>query len=58
VRSGDFAVTDVRTAARAIMSMGVDVARWYQPDGTLRPTAIAERYAELALRIVSAKPTS
>jgi AcrR family transcriptional regulator len=48
VKAGDFTVPSVPTAARAILSMGIDVARWYQPGRRTDPDVLVEQYADLA----------
>jgi AcrR family transcriptional regulator len=53
VRSGEFEVDDVRDTTLALMSMAVDVARWYDPEIKRTPQAIGEAYADLGLRLVS-----
>jgi AcrR family transcriptional regulator len=50
--AGVFHVADVNRAARAIISLGVDLVRWYRLDGPDSPEALAEEYAELALRML------
>ena len=57
VAAGEFAVEDVRGTAVAVLSLCIDVARWYHPDTRRRPEDIADLYAELVLRMVSARPT-
>ncbi|MET7641588.1 TetR/AcrR family transcriptional regulator [Streptomyces sp. NPDC005438] len=52
VASGDFRVSDTRGTTTAIMSLCVDVSRWYRPEGRRAPEDIGELYAELALRMV------
>ncbi|MGI5131353.1 TetR/AcrR family transcriptional regulator [Pseudonocardia sp. CA-107938] len=52
VESGDFHVADAGMTANALTSLGIDVARWYRPDGEWTPDGIGEHYAELALRMV------
>jgi AcrR family transcriptional regulator len=47
------AMTQPRGVARAVLSMGVDVARWYDPTGRDSPTDLGELYAELAARMVA-----
>jgi len=47
--AGVFDVPNRRMASNALMSLGVDIARWYRDDG-LRPEEIAEAYAEMAVR--------
>jgi AcrR family transcriptional regulator len=43
---------DPRLVARAILSLGLDLARWYAPERDPSPTHVAEIYSELALRMV------
>jgi AcrR family transcriptional regulator len=54
VSAGDFGVTDVAAAATAVLSLCVDVARWYSPGGWRSPQEIGELHAAAALRIVGA----
>lgn len=54
VEQGAFTVRDVRTAARAVLSLGVDVARWYSERSGKTPKALGRDYAELALRMLGA----
>lgn len=54
VDAGAFSVPDVRLATRAVMSMGIDVARWFDPSGPLTPEQLGTRYADLALRMLTA----
>lgn len=42
--------TDVRFAARLVLSAGNWTYTWYRPDGDLTPTEIGERFAELVTR--------
>ena len=56
IDSGDFHVPDAGMTASALMSLGIDVARWYRPDGAWSPDDIGEFYAELALRIAGHRP--
>ncbi len=51
---GVFTVSDVRTAARAVLSLGVDVARWYTERSGKTPKALGHDYAELTLRMLGA----
>ena len=53
--SGEFEVADVADTTLALMSMAVDVARWYDPEIKRTPEAIGEAYAELGLRLVTAR---
>ncbi|BBG04173.1 MULTISPECIES: TetR/AcrR family transcriptional regulator [Pseudonocardia] len=42
----------VRGAATAVLSLGVDVARWFTPSGPYTPDGIGRLYCELAPRMV------
>jgi AcrR family transcriptional regulator len=53
VAAGEFTVTDVRDTALALLSMAVDVARWYDPEIKRTPQAIGLTYGELGLRLVT-----
>jgi AcrR family transcriptional regulator len=55
VAAGVFDTPDPRMAGTALVSLGVDIARWYRDDGGWSPEYIGERYAEIALRIVGAR---
>ena len=55
VASGAFVVPDVRGTALALLSLSVDVARWYRPEGPRSPDDIGRLYADLALRMVTAR---
>jgi len=50
--SGAFEIEDVPGVALAILSLCIDIARWYTPSQRRRPSAIGSLYAELALRMV------
>jgi AcrR family transcriptional regulator len=54
VRAGVFTVPDVKTAAGAVLSLGIDVARWYDERRRKTPKALGAEYAELALRMLGA----
>jgi AcrR family transcriptional regulator len=57
VETGEFEVTDVPATALALLSMAIDVARWYSPDVRRTPEAIESTYGELAVRLAcSARP--
>ncbi|WP_370094125.1 TetR/AcrR family transcriptional regulator [Streptacidiphilus sp. MAP12-20] len=51
---GEFDVADVPTTALALLSLSVDVVRWYHPSARLNPEDLGRHYADLALRMVSA----
>lgn len=52
VRSGDFTVDDPRAVTRALLSLCIDVARWFDPAGRESPEQVADLYADLALRML------
>jgi AcrR family transcriptional regulator len=55
VEAREFAVDDVPDTTLALLSMVVDVARWYDPDIKRTPEAIGAAYADLGLRLVQAR---
>lgn len=55
VDAGLLEVAAPRPVARAILSLGVDVARWYDPAGKDSPAAIGALYADLAARMLGAR---
>ncbi|MBB1159379.1 MULTISPECIES: TetR/AcrR family transcriptional regulator [Amycolatopsis] len=55
VESGAFTVADVGIAARAVLSLGVDVARWYSERTRQTPAELGKEYGELVLRMLGAK---
>jgi AcrR family transcriptional regulator len=58
VAAGVMVVDDTRAVARAVLSLTVDVARWYDPDGRDTPGAIGALYADLAARMVAGTPVT
>ncbi|MDT8913897.1 TetR/AcrR family transcriptional regulator [Amycolatopsis sp. PS_44_ISF1] len=52
---GAFTVADPRTAARAVLSLGVDVARWYSDRIRQTPEALGREYGELVVRMLGAR---
>ncbi|MGW8381088.1 TetR/AcrR family transcriptional regulator [Streptomyces sp. ODS28] len=53
-RAGEFAVRDIRGSTLAVMSLCIDVARWFSPRGRRTPDEIGGLYADLVLRMVGA----
>ncbi|OLF18205.1 TetR/AcrR family transcriptional regulator [Actinophytocola xanthii] len=53
-RVGAFDVADVNRAVRALLSLGIDLVRWYRLDGTDDPDELGDFYADLALRMLGA----
>ncbi len=52
VADGAFETSDPRMTTAALLSLGIDVARWYRQGLDLSPEGIGDFYAALALRIV------
>ncbi|MBK1788252.1 TetR/AcrR family transcriptional regulator [Prauserella cavernicola] len=52
--SGEFTVADPGTAARALLSLGIDVARWYTERHRKTPEKLGTEYGQLALRMLGA----
>jgi AcrR family transcriptional regulator len=57
VRSGDFDVLDAASATLAILSLCLDVARWYRPGYRLSPQQLGDSNAAAALRIAGGAVT-
>ena len=49
---GVFAVTDTPLAVFALLSLCIDVARWYRADGRLSAAAVGEHHSRMALRML------
>ncbi len=54
VRTGDFDVIDVQGTTLAVLSLCIDVARWFNVDGPRTPEEVGALYADLVLRMVGA----
>lgn len=52
---GDFSTPDPAMTATALLSLGIDVARWYREDRGWSPEHLAGHYVDLALRMVGAR---
>lgn len=52
IATGAFDTPDPRMASMALLSLGIDIARWYGVEATWPPARIADFYAGLALRMV------
>ncbi|MFF7654169.1 TetR/AcrR family transcriptional regulator [Streptomyces sp. NPDC007983] len=55
VRAGDFDVPDVRGTTVAVLSLCIDVARWFNARGRSTPDEVGDLYAGLVLRMVGAE---
>jgi AcrR family transcriptional regulator len=53
VDDGTFAPVDVRRVTRAMLSLSIDLVRWYRLDGADSPEHLGDFYADLALRLVT-----
>lgn len=53
IDEGAFAPVDVHRVVRAILSLGIDLVRWYRSEGPDSPEQLGEFYAELALGMVT-----
>lgn len=54
-QAGAFDVTEPTITAAALLSLGIDIARWYEEGGGWTPDQVAEHYRVLALRMVGAQ---
>lgn len=52
VAAGVFETDNPHMTALALLSLGIDVARWYRDEGEWTPAQIADHYCRLALRVV------
>ncbi|WP_434588223.1 TetR family transcriptional regulator [Streptomyces sp. A5-4] len=55
VRAGEFDVPDVPGTALAVLSLCIDVARWFNTQGRRTPDEVGALYADLVLRMVTAQ---
>jgi AcrR family transcriptional regulator len=55
VASGEFDVPDVRGTTLAVLSLCIDVARWFNLNGPRTPDEVGTLYADLVLRMVGAR---
>ncbi|MCX5089202.1 TetR/AcrR family transcriptional regulator [Streptomyces sp. NBC_00365] len=55
VAAGDFDVPDVPGTTLAVLSLCIDVARWFNVDGPRTPDEVGALYADLVLRMVGVK---
>ncbi|MEU8917982.1 TetR/AcrR family transcriptional regulator [Streptomyces sp. Je 1-4] len=56
--SGEFRADDVPGTTLAVLSLCVDVARWFTSDGPRTPDEVGTLYADLVLRMVGASPVA
>ncbi|MFF4232192.1 TetR/AcrR family transcriptional regulator [Streptomyces sp. NPDC001820] len=55
VESGEFDVPDVPGTTLAVLSLCIDVARWFNTQGRRTPDEVGALYADLVLRMVTAQ---
>ncbi|WP_372352123.1 TetR/AcrR family transcriptional regulator [Streptomyces sp. KL116D] len=55
VRSGEFDVPDVPGTTVAVLSLCIDVARWFNAEGRRTPDEVGALYADLVLRMVGTR---
>ena len=58
VALGVFNVSDVRTTTLALLSLTIDVARWFRATGARAPQELGAFYGELALRMAGHQESS
>lgn len=56
VAAGEFDVPDVPGTTLAVLSLCIDVARWFNAQGRRTPDEVGALYADLVLRMVGAQP--
>ncbi|GGP49842.1 TetR/AcrR family transcriptional regulator [Streptomyces melanogenes] len=56
VAAGEFDVPDVPGTTLAVLSLCIDVARWFNTQGRRTPDEVGALYADLVLRMVGAQP--
>ncbi|MFF4245049.1 TetR/AcrR family transcriptional regulator [Streptomyces sp. NPDC001822] len=55
VEAGEFDVPDVPGTTLAVLSLCIDVARWFNAQGSRTPEEVGTLYADLVLRMVGAR---
>ncbi|WP_299537609.1 TetR/AcrR family transcriptional regulator [uncultured Streptomyces sp.] len=58
VDAGEFDVPDVPGTALAVLSLCIDVSRWFNAQGSRTPDEVGALYVDLVLRMVGAPKTS
>jgi len=54
VERGAFAVDDIPGTAFALLSLGIDLVRWFQPGGSQTGESLADLHADLAVKMTRA----
>ena len=57
IACGEFDVLDVKRTTLAVLSLSIDVARWFNVHGPWTPDEVGALYADLVLRMVGAEPS-
>ncbi|MFE7704837.1 TetR/AcrR family transcriptional regulator [Streptomyces sp. NPDC057486] len=55
VQAGEFDVPDIPGTTLAVLSLCIDVARWFSAQGSRTPGEVGDLYADLVLRMVAAQ---
>ncbi|MFV5993620.1 TetR/AcrR family transcriptional regulator [Streptomyces sp. NPDC056231] len=55
VQAGEFDVPDIPGTTLAVLSLCIDVARWFSAQGSRTPDKVGDLYADLVLRMVAAQ---
>lgn len=50
--AGEFTFEDLGVTTVAVVSLAVDICRWFEPAGRLRPAQLADRYVDLVEALV------
>lgn len=53
IESGEFVIHDLDTMVILLLSLCIDIDRWYRPDPIRTPATIGMQYADLAIRLVT-----
>lgn len=53
IADGSLDVHDVKGTALALLSLSIDLVRWFEPDGTITADHIATLHARLAVKLVT-----
>jgi hypothetical protein len=53
VADGSFAPVDINRVVRGMLSLSIDLVRWYRLDGSDSPEQLGDFYSDLALKMVT-----
>lgn len=54
ISNGNFRAVDVRLTTYGILSLGIGVARWFKPSGSLSADAVAKEYGDIVRNMLRA----